>query len=1076
MSCFMLQISNAKQFVECKFDYEFTRLASANKIKIGKTNILMKKIFDLRTLMTILMVSWLSLNVFSQNRIDVSGHIMGNNNEPIIGATIVVKGTTIGTVTDIDGNFAIPQVPDNALLLVKFIGYKEKELKPAAKLQITLEEDVLEVGEVQIVAYGTQKKATITGAISSIKSDELLKTPSANVMNTLAGALPGVMTVQNSGQPGSEDPRIFIRGAGTLDDSGSSPLILVDGVERSFSQLDPNEIENVTVLKDASATAVFGVRGANGVILVTTKRGKAGKASVSVSSSFGIQQPTRVMDMAGSYDYATLYNQLKVDDGDAAPFSDETVEAFRTGSNPLLYPDVNWSDYVLRDFSTKTQHNLSVSGGSKKIKYFTSLGFLFQDGIIKDFDQDYNNNFNFTRYNYRVNLDIDLTKTTTYKVNIGGWVSKQNEPRDIGVDGGLWNRLMESKPFGSPGIIDGKYVKGNNEIIGSTNFLQDPLSSLYGGGYKQKHKTNLNIDFELVQRLSDITKGLEFSAKGSYNTNSGYNVDRYKSIENYTPWERGMVDGLSTDDPNYDPTIVYSVAGNSTNFGYAENGQSYSRNWYLESKLSYNRTFGDHKVSGLALYNMSKRYYPSAPRYVPRSYLGLVGRGTYSYKNKYLLDINVGYNGSENFAPGSTRYGLFPAFSAGWIITEEKFMKEIPLISYLKFRASAGLVGSDKGVTRFMYIDGVWNPNYSSYDFGVNNSPIDGAQEGQLGNQKVTWETALKQNYGFDMKLFGPKLSLNFDYFIENREDILITRQTVANEFAINLPNVNMGQVENKGYEINLKWRAGNDKFNYYINANMTYAKNKIIEKDEITPQYDYLLETGGATGRTLGYRFIRFYEEGDFTDGELNENLPRPTADVLPGDPMYSDLNDDGIIDVYDQEWSKFGRRPEYVFGLNLGFNYKGFELSAQINGVTNVSRNLQRNFRYPFGYSASRSLPQYVVDERWTPERGQSALLPRPTSARSNYSYANSSLWMWDASYIRLKNLQVAYTFKDAHWLKAVGIKRLKVYVNGLNLLTLDKMKYFDPESGTSSVSNEESVKYPLQRMYNAGVKIQF
>lgn len=1036
----------------------------------------MKKTYDLRMVMATLVGLLFSLNVFSQNRIDVGGTIMGANSEPIIGATIVVKGTTIGTVTDLDGKFKIPNVADNSMLLVSFIGYKDQELKAGSNLTITLEEDVLEVSEVQVVAYGTKKKATVTGAISSIKSEELLKTPSANVMNTLAGAVPGVMSIQNSGQPGSEDPRIFIRGAGSLTDGASSPLILVDGVERSFSQLDPNEIENVTVLKDASATAVFGVRGANGVIIVTTKRGKEGKSSLSISSSFGIQQPTRVMKMANSYDYATMYNQLKLDDGDAAPFSDETIEAFRKGDQPLLYPSVDWSDYVLRDFSTKTQHNLSVSGGSKRIKYFTSLGFLFQDGILKDFDQDYNNNFNFKRYNYRVNLDINLTNTTVYKVNIGGWVSKQNEPKGIGSSGGLWNRLMESKPFGSPGIIDGKYVVANNEFIGSTNFLQDPMSSLYGAGYQQKHKTNLNIDFELVQKLSALVKGLDFSVKGSYNSRTGYNVQRFKSIEVYMPWEKGMVQGVPSDDPNYDPSIVYSVSGNETNFGYNEGGHSYSRNWYLETKFNYKRTFGDHKVTGLALFNMSKRYYPAAPRYIPKSYLGLVGRGTYSYKNKYLLDVNVGYNGSENFAPGSTRYGIFPAFSAGWILSEESFLNNSDVISYLKLRGSVGKVGSDNGVGRFLYIDGVWVPNSSSYDFGVTPSPISGAQEGKLGNHKVTWETAVKQNYGFDLKLFGPKLSISADYFFEDRKDILITRNTAADEFAINLPAVNMGRVENKGYEVNVKWRAGKGNFNYFVNANMTYAKNKIIEKDEIIPKHDYLVETGGSTGRTLGYRFVRFYEEGDFAEGSLNSDLPVPTADVIPGDPMYADLNDDGVIDVYDQEWSKYSRRPEYVFGLNLGFSYKGFDFSARFNGVTNVSRNLQRNFRYPFGYSASRSLPQYVVDERWTPERGQSALLPRPTSTRSNYSYANSSLWMWDASYIRLKNVQLGYTFKNRHWLKAVGVKRLKIYVNALNLFTLDSMKYFDPEAGTSSTDDESSVKYPLQRMYNAGVKIHF
>lgn len=1038
----------------------------------------MKKNFrGMKMVLSFILIILFSSKVFSQDVLKVSGHVSDSSGEPIIGATVVVKGTTNGTVTDIDGNFRLPSVSEGATLAVSFIGYKEAEIKAGANLKVVLHEDVLQVEEVQVVAYGTKKKATVTGAISSVKSEELLRTPSANVMNTLAGALPGVMTVQNSGQPGSEDPRIFIRGAGTLNDADSNPLVLVDGVEREFSQLDPNEIENISVLKDASATAVFGVRGANGVILVTTKRGSEGKASIAVSSSFGIQAPTRIIEMADSYDYARMYNQLRVDDGNEPTFSEEVVEAFRSGENPVLYPSINWSDYILRDFSSKTQHNLSISGGSKKIKYFTSLGFLFQDGIIKDFDQDYNNNFNYNRYNYRVNLDVNLTNTTVYKVNIGGWISKQNEPKDIGVAGGLWNKLMESKPFGSAGIIDDRYIRTNADILGYDSFLADPLGSLYGAGYRTKHKNSLNIDFELIQKLSELVKGLEFSVKGAYNTGGGYMVERYKSIETYMPWEKGMLDQLSVDDPNYDPSIVYSVGGSNTNFGYDEKGKSYSRNWYLEGKLNYSRKFGDHKVTGLALYNMSRKYYPGSPRYVPRSYLGLVGRATYDYKSKYLVDMNVGYNGSENFAPGKTRYGLFPAFSAGWIVSEENFMKAVPAISYLKLRGSLGWVGSDKGVGRFLYIQDVWDPTSASYDFNVTPSPIPGALEGRLENPNVTWETARKQNYGIDLKLFGPKLSLSADYFIEDRKDILISRKTFANEYAITLPAVNMGKVKNQGYEINLSWRdetAGG--FGYYVNANMTYAKNKIIEKDEIVPRYDYLLETGGPTGRTLGYRFERYYEESDFTDGELNSNLPAPSGNVQPGYPMYADLNDDGVIDVYDQEWSKYGRRPEYVFGLNLGCSFKGFDVSAQFNGVTNVSRNLERNFRYPFGYSASRSLPQYVVDEIWTPERGQSALLPRATSVNDSYVYANSSLWMWDASYLRLKNLKVGYTFSDSAFLKGLGITSLQVYMNGLNLFTFDSMKYFDPESGTSSVDTEGSVKYPIQRMYNAGVKVSF
>ena len=936
---------------------------------------------------------------------------------------------------------------------------------------------MLQVEEVQVVAYGTQQKTTVTGAISSVKTEDILKTPSANIVNTLAGSMPGLLTVQNSGMPGDEDPRIFIRGAGTLSDAASSPLILVDGVERNFSQLDPNEIADITVLKDASSTAVFGVRGANGVILVTTRRGKKGDAVISVTSSMGLQQPTRIIEMADSYTFAKTYNQMLVDDGGSPAFSDGVVEAFRTNSNPQLYPNINWNDYVLRNTSFKTQHNLNISGGSEKVKYFVSSGLLFQDGVIKDFHQDYNNNFAYTRFNYRANLDIDLTKSTLFSINIGGWFSKQNQPKGSKTAGGLWNDLMESKPYGSPGIIDGKLIEGNNNIIGSPIVLKDPLTNLFGAGYFTNYENTLDMDAEIKQDLAIITKGLSFSMKGSYNTNYSINKQRLKSIESYTPWEQGMIDGLSSEDPNYDRTIVYSVSGKNTSYGYSESTNGYGRYWYLEAKLNYDRTFGSHKVTALALFNESKRYYPSNPRYIPLGYLGLVGRASYSFKSKYLLDVNVGYNGSENFAPGKTRYGLFPALSMGWIISEEPFMKNINLISYMKLRGSYGIVGSDRGGSRFMYINGVWDANNGNFDFGVNPTILPGAAEGKLGNPDVTWETSAKQNYGIDLKFFNAKLSLTGDLFFEKRKDILITLNTAPQESAINLPNINMGRVNNHGYELSLGWRDGKKSgFSYFVNANVSFARNKIIEMDEIIPKYDYLIETGGPTGRTLGYHFLRYYEESDFTDGVLNENLPIPAGTRIPGDPMFADLNNDGVIDAYDQKYFDYGRRPEYVFGLNFGFSYKGFDISTQWTGVTHVVRNLDRNFRLPFGASTARSLAQYTVDNAWTPEKGQSAKLPRITSTRTDNSYVNSDLYLWDSSYLRLRNIEIGYTFKGTQMMRSIGVKNLKVYLNGLNLLTFDKIKAFDPEIGTSSANTEESIKYPIMKIYNLGINVNF
>ena len=1023
----------------------------------------------------------------------VKGTVVDANGETIIGANILVKEMAgVGVVTDFNGNFSLKLPAGVKKITVTFIGYAPQEItvKGDKPLRIVLLEDLEMLEEVQVIAYGTQSKVSVTGSMSSMRTDELLRVPNASLTNALAGSMTGVSSVQSVGQPGQEDATLYIRGSSTLSGDGSdAPLVLVDGIERPFSQIDPNEVADITVLKDASATAVFGVRGANGVILVTTRRGEQVKARVSVSSNISVQMPTRVLDSSDSYNTALLYNEKLDNDGSSkGRFSDYALNAFKTGSDPIIYPNTDWKEYIFNDAYVQTQHNINISGGTDRVRYFTSLGYLYQDGMIKQFDQlDYDNKFSYNRFNYRANLDIDITKTTLFKINIGGRVGTTHEPR--GHSDGLWRQVNWATPFSSPGLSEDGYPievgKGYLPVVAKSG-----LASFYGLGYSEKTKNDLNIDIAVDQKLDFITKGLKVHVKGSYNTYYTMNTNRNSNTQRHIAYYEGSKTqpGMALDDPAFNKNLVYEVAGTNQSLQYNESF-SKARNWYLEGGLNYNRTFKQaHRVSGLLLYNQNRVYYPTKSnggamdyQYIPRSYVSLVGRASYAYNSRYLFDVNVGYNGSENFAPGKTRFGVFPSGSIGWVVSEEKFMKAQSLISFLKVRSSFGIVGNDKiGGDRFLYMDGVWNVNGGGYNFGTDVTTKDpAATEGQLGNPGVTWEKAQKQNYGIDLKMLNDRLSFTADYFRENRTDILINRKTTPGVLAIELPMVNLGEVLNHGYELSLKWADNVQDMRYWVNANVSYAKNKILYMDEVKHLNDFNNQTGQSTGLTYGYEFDRFYTEADFKDvekGILNDNLPKPTFGTpFPGDCKYVDKDGDGDIGINDMSYLGYStKRPEYVFGLNAGLDWNGWNFSMQWTGATNVSRNLEAEYRIPFSPTGNRALFQYHAEERWTPETAETATMPRLSDSSKSLNYGvNSSLWVKDASYIRLKNVQLGYTFNKKGWLKKIKMNSLNLYVSGHNLLTFDYLKIVDPEAPTSGGNSNQ---YPLSKMITAGLKLNF
>lgn len=1009
-----------------------------------------------------------SLSVTQQSS-KIKGTVVDNNGEPIIGATIRVVGSKAGVITDLDGNFTVNVAPGKQLQ-ISFVGYKTQTLPARNNMRVTLEDESTVLDDVQVVAYGVQKKVTVTGAIGSIKGDELIKTPTGSINNMLAGQLPGLTSVQYSGEPGADAATILIRGQATFNDS--SPLIQVDGVERDFNDIDPNEIESVTVLKDASATAVFGIRGANGVILVTTKRGKEGKANISFTTSASIVLPTNMLKLANSYQYASYYNMLKQNDGvspDNLPFSPNVLQKFKDHSDPIRFPDTDWIDYCFKNSALQSQHNMNISGGTDRFKYFISVGAYTQEGLFKQLSLPYDFNFKYNRFNYRANLDFEATKTTTISLNLGGYTDTKNKPYSGEDNNQLFRHLYWASPFSSPGIIDGKFIISAQDYPDIPTGDQLPmvgasgLGAYYGMGFMSTNSNTLSIDLALNQQLDFLTQGLSFKIKGSYNSSYSVTKGRGASVATYNPVK--VIDGK----------MEYRKNGTDSQLGYGESSGK-GRNWYMEASFNYNRAFGDHHVGGLLLYNQSKEYYPWTYADIPRGYVGLVGRVTYDWKNRYMFDFNVGYNGSENFAP-ENRFGIFPAGSVGWAVSEEKFWEPVKkYVGYMKLRASVGKVGNDKiGGDRFMYTDDAYVLG-GGYNFGINVGNKGGAYEGAKHNPDVTWETAVKQNYGIDMAFLDDRLKASFDYFIEHRDNILVRDYSAPALLGFTLPYANLGKVDSWGYEISVKW---NDKigknFRYWIEPNISYNQNEIKEMKEAPQNYAYLMEKGHRIGSRSVRQFWRYYgpESAELYRQQFGMDFPEHAGGLEYGDATYVDLNGDGVIDANDfsRELKTYTDDPEFMAGMNMGFQWKDFTVTMQWTGAWNVSRMLDETFRQPLGDTYGKGLLLYQYENTWTLDNpSQNSAYPRISATHNRNNTAGSTLFVADAKYLRLKSMQVTYNFRFP-FMQKIGMNTCALSLSGYNLFTMTPFKWGDPESRTS-----DRPSYPLTRTFALSLKLGF
>jgi len=994
--------------------------------------------------------------------LQIKGKVVDTLGVPLPGASVRLQSNpSKGTRTDEQGQFALSNMPSDASLLISYLGYEDRIVvisETTNPLTIVLHE-ANSLDEVVVVGYGKQKKVSLTGSIASVGTKELKQSPVANLSNALAGRLPGLITLQNSGEPGYDGSQIWIRGMATFTGS-QSPLILVDGVERSFSGLDANEVESISILKDASSTAVYGVRGANGVVLVTTRRGIDGKPQISFTAQSGLQDPTRLPEYLDSYDALSLYKVGLMNDGqNYTMYTDEYLNKFRDRSKPAyeyLYPNVNWLKELLKPNSAMYQGNLNVSGGNEAVKYFTSISYLRQNGLYKYADlSDYNIQAVNNKYNFRSNVDINITRDLSMELNLGEIIYDNNYPSVSAAD--LFADMQAIPPYLYP------MSNPNGSVAYLPAKSYNPYGRLTQGGYQRDFQNTLQATAGFTLKLPFITEGLSTRARLSFDSYSYRNVSRFKS---YYTYSYSLADDQETD---LSKGTYTKITDGTDNLGYEVAANS-NRRTQLELYINYARVFNEkHAVTGMALYQQQSFFDAvgsgNAIGGLPYKYNGFIGRATYAYDNKLFSEFNFGYNGSENFPEGK-RYDFFPAVSLGYLISSEDFFKNhVKAINSLKFRASAGTVGNDKiGGERFLY-QSTWSLAGTGYQFGRNRDGIwyPGTIEDRTGNVLVTWEKAYKYNVGLDMELFSGALSFTGDLFYERRKNILAQPGTVPNTLGVvNLPYVNLGKVENKGYEMTIEFKKQYLNFGYFVKGNMSFARNKILEMDE--PSYaghEYQRRTGRSVNDQYGLLAL-----GLFQSTEDIQNSPSQSAygAQQPGDIKYKDMNGDNVINSLDATYLGKSSIPERILGFSFGFNFHHFDLSTLLQGAFGGNVWFTGPRIWPF--AGDSGVLADIKDNYWTPDNPD-AKYPRISYATNANNNQNSTYWLYSSNYLRLKNVELGYTLPPS-LTQRLKIKNLRIFVNGINLVTWDGIKIFDPESPN------DSGNYPQQRVFNAGVTL--
>lgn len=1003
------------------------------------------------------------LPMYAQSGLTAGGIVMSENGETQIGVTVMVKESpSKGTVSDLDGHFKLTGLQANQTLVFSLVGYDKIEMKVAKsdeKMRIVMKERVNELEEAVVVGHSKQRKISVIGAITNVDVKEL-KAPATSISNMLGGRVPGIITQLQSGEPGKDFSQFWIRGISTFG-AGSSALVLIDGVEGNLNTVDTEDIESFSILKDASATAVYGTRGANGVVLVTTKKGVAGKLSVSLKANAGVSWSPRMPKYVDANTYAALANEASMSRGADPIYSAVDLALFKNGLDPDLHPNVNWRDVILKDATYNQQYHLGLSGGAQVARYYMSLGVLNKDALFKQ-DQGinkYNTNVNYKQYNFRANIDVNLSKTSILTLGLEDVMVTQNFPGYGNNSQALWDAQANLTPVTVPIT----YTSGQLPAYGPNNDQISPYVLLNYSGFKKYYNNTTKLNLQFQQDLSMITKGLNFTALFNMNTNSELTTTRTKTPALYYALTRKRDGSLALEkkrdssEPNFYPSTMVD------------------RKYYGEAHLNYERVFNKvHRVTGLVHYYMedfiSSRNATDLTA-IPKRYMGFSSRFAYSYNDTYFVEANLGYTGSEAFEKGK-KFGFFPAVSGGWVPTQYKFMQDnVKFIDFLKFKGSYGQVGNDKMNTRFPYLTLMGSTGSGIWDNG------NGYSETQVGSSNLRWETSTKSNFGIEAKFFKNRFDMAIDFFKDVRSGIYQQRASTPEEMGlVTLPFANVGKMKSWGIDGHIAFTQTINKDAYFVlRANLTQSKNQIIEFEEAIVRYPYLSSVGYQWGVNRGLIAL-----GLFKDEDDVRNSPKQTFtnSVLPGDIKYKDVNGDGIINDYDKVPLDYSSMPQIQYGFATEFNYKHWNLSILFEGVSRMKYFAGGRGYYPFAGREVGNVLDIVANDRWTSREisgtaateNPNARFPRLTYGGNDNNNRASTFWLNDGAYLRLKNVQLSYKM-DGALLKKVGIKSTTLSVIGENLHVWDKVKIVDPQQASSN-----GAAYPLQRVITLQMNMQF
>ena len=997
-----------------------------------------------------------------KKRHTITGVVVDKDKNPLPGVNVWLKNTTIGVTTDIDGRYSISIDSNvaNGSLEFSFLGMASQTIaiEKQSTINVTLLEDSEKLDEVVVVGYGTQKKASIVGSITTIEPGKLQVGTTRSMSNNLAGQLAGIIGVQRSGEPGHDNSEYWIRGISSFAGS-TNPLVLIDGIERDLNNIDPAEIESFSVLKDASASAVYGVRGANGVIIINTKRGKVGAPKVDVRFDQGFTMLGELPEFAGSADYLSFLNDLYTAEGKKPRYTQEMIDNYRNGIDPDLYPSVNWIDEITNKNGINERANVSVTGGSDILRYSLVASYYHERGIMAvDKSQEWDSSSKLSRYNIRSNVDVNLTKSTLLRINIGGYLQDSKKaPKSVDE---VFTKAFETPPFVHPT----RYSSGEIPIVPER---ANPWMMLTQTGYATSSDSKIESLFSVEQKLDFITKGLNAKISFSFDRFQGNGVERSKTPDLYMPATSRKEDG-SLDLTVYRYGQNFLGHSNSSNWGY--------KRIYMEGTVNYDRTFGDHAVTGMLLFNRDQ--YEDGGK-LPYRHQGIAGRTSYTYGGRYVAEFNFGFNGSENFAKGS-RYGFFPSGAIGWLLSEEPFMEPFKeTFSKIKLRGSYGLVGNDNiGGTRFAYLTTIGDTG--GYQWG-NDADYgrSGKWEGNVGVTNLTWETVKKGNIGLELGLWN-SLDIQIDLFKDRRENIFLQRSTLPGSAGfIQTPWQNFGVVVNRGTDLSVNYNKQITK-DLFISGRgtFTYAKNKIIEMDEPAGVIGTnRAKTGLPVGQIFGLVDEGLFTESDFhTDSEgnlvLNEGIPDHTfSKVQPGDIRYKDVNDDGVINEMDNTAIGGTFNPEIVYGFGFNMRYKNVDFGVFFQGNGRTYNVIGGENFYPGSTDGAMGNIFANYTDRWTAENpSQDVFWPRLTSFKNNNNQRSSTWWLRNMSSLRMKNIELGYNFSKKSLLPNF-IQSARVYVSGSNLLQFSDFDLWDPEVGTTN-----GLKYPIMKSVSFGLNVSF